>query len=125
MIRPPGLVILIKWSKTLQRGEDAHLLPLPKIPGSPLCPYQAYIDMLSVCPTQSPNDPLLRIPQRKDGQSSILTSGKLAQAFKAILTALGYSPKVFSLHSLRAGGASACFSAGVDYIHFVEARYLA
>lgn len=116
MIRPPGLVILIKWSKTLQRGENAHLIPLPKIPGSPLCPNQAYIDMLSVCPTLSPNDPLLRIP-RKDGHLSVLTSGKLAQAFKAIITPFGYSPKSFSLHSLRAGGASTCFAAGVDYVH--------
>ena len=84
MMRPPGLVILLKWSKTPQRGEDSHLIPLPAISGSPLCPYQAYKTMLSACPTSSPNDPLLGIP-RKSRRPDVLTCGKLAQAFKAII----------------------------------------
>ena len=35
LVLPPGLVLLIKWSKT--RESPGHPLPLPAVPGHPLC----------------------------------------------------------------------------------------
>ena len=61
---------------------------------------------------------MLGIP-RKSRRPDVLTCGKLAQAFKAFITSLGYTQQAYtcSLHSLRAGGASTSFAAGVDYVH--------
>ena len=116
LINPPGLILILKWSKTIQHGKAPHLIPLPAIPGNPLCPYQAYMDMLATCPTRSPNDPLLQIQGRHNNRT-ILTTAHLSQAFQVMVQALGYPPDSYSLHSLRAGGASAAFRAGVNYIH--------
>ena len=57
----PGLIVILRWSKTLQRGEKAHLVPLPHRPGHPLCPTQAYQDLLRITPTESPNHPILQV----------------------------------------------------------------
>ena len=61
LLRNPGVVVIIKWTKTLQRGERAHLVPLPARPGHPLCPLRAYNDMLKTCPTLSPSPIYARI----------------------------------------------------------------
>lgn len=51
------LIILIKWSKTLQCHERVVTIPLAAIPGHPLCPVSAYTAMLSVMPGKD-NEPL-------------------------------------------------------------------
>lgn len=117
LFHPPGLVIIIKWTKTIQRGEQTPLVPLPLIPGSPLCPVQAYKDMLALVPSISPNAPLLVIPCAHSKNRKIVTVTQLAGVFNVIMDQLGYARHLYSLHSLRAGGASAAFNAGVDFIH--------
>lgn len=114
LLHPPGIVIILKWSKTIQRGQAVPLIPLPRIPGSPLCPLQAYNDMLQLCPTVTPNTPLLQLPGH---QRKTVTIKLLGQVFHAILDQLGYPAALYSLHSLRAGGATAAFNAGVEYTH--------
>ncbi len=112
IISPPGLIVVLKWTKTLQRGDQTHLVPLPEIPNSPACPVLAYQHMANIFPTRSSNDPLLTL----SGKSPrIITCGQLRKAFNAIITNLGYNPHAYSLHSLRAGGATAAYKAGVDY----------
>lgn len=117
LFHPPGLVIIVKWTKTIQRGERTPLIPLPAIPGSPLCPVQAYKDMLTLAPTMSPNAPLLQLPGQGHARTTTLTVRQLAQVFNTILVHLGYTKHMYSLHSLRAGGATSAFNAGVDFIH--------
>lgn len=114
LFQPPGLVILLKWSKTIQRGEKVHLIPLPAIPGSPLCPHAAYVSMLRAFPTMSQHDPLLQIRRPGSRRISPLTSEALSRAFKSLMECLGHNPHDYSLHSLRAGGATAAYHAGVD-----------
>lgn len=110
----PGLVIIQKWSKTNQRGGQPHLIPLPAIQGSPLCPVAAYTAMLEVAPTSHPNQPLLcttgsRLPGRP------LTTTWLGQSFAIMMDTLGYSHTRYSLHSLRRGGATTSYQAGVSF----------
>lgn len=113
---PPGLVIILKWTKTIQRGQHIPMIPLPSVTGSPLCPCSAYRQMLQVCPTRSPNDPLLLLPGPGKVRKT-LTSCQISRAFQACMLTLGYPDKAYSLHSLRAGGATAAYTAGVDYVH--------
>ena len=41
-----GILVHIKWSKTIQAGERYVLVPLAALPGSPLCPLQATLSLL-------------------------------------------------------------------------------
>ena len=113
LVRPPGLVIILKWSKSCQRGEEGSTVPLPKIPAHPLCPLQAYREMLAVSPTHHPNQPLLMITGARTHRPS-LTTGQLTRTLQDLMTTLGYSASQYSLHSLRAGGATTAYHAGVD-----------
>lgn len=117
LLQPPGIVVILKWTKTIQRGENVPLIPIPRIPGSLICPYQAYMDMLRVSPTRHSNDPLLAMPGKHGKPPTPLTCSHLRRAFCAIVSALGYPPRSYSLHSLRAGGATDAYNAGVDYLH--------
>ena len=117
-LHPPGLVILIKWSKCNQRRESQQVIPIAQMPGHPLCPKQAYIDMLADTPNQDPNSPLLQIPGKPLGKSkSPFTVSQLRVCFTTIMDSLCYNHKQYSLHSLRRGGATLAFKAGVSYIH--------
>jgi hypothetical protein len=41
-LTPSGLIIAIKWTKTLQKRGYPVRIPLPRIPGSSLCPTRAF-----------------------------------------------------------------------------------
>ena len=47
---PPGVHLLIKWTKTMQTRDTVKLLKLPSLQGSPLCPVQALKTLLLVSP---------------------------------------------------------------------------
>ena len=109
---PPGMVVLIKWSKTMQTGQHV-LLPVPTIRHIH-CPVRALRAMLTDhTPTRDyRNSPLFRHPQH---QNLAVTTSYLAQALGTILTALQYPAHQYSLHSMRRGGASAAYHAGVNH----------
>ena len=50
-----GLIILLKWSKTVQCSE--RIVPLALIPGHPLCPVSAFNNMCQAVPSGT-NQPL-------------------------------------------------------------------
>ncbi len=113
IIHPPGLILIIKWGKCNQKREKPLLVPLPEIPGHHLCPKRAYTEMVHAVPNADANSPLLQMPLSRIPFST----RTLATCFSEIITHLGYSTSAYSLHSLRRGGATAAFSAGVDHVH--------
>ena len=58
----PGLIIILKWSKTSQSSHKHELIPFPEIHGHRLCPVCAYNEMVTSIPTTSPNQPLFVFP---------------------------------------------------------------
>ena len=56
-----GCFLHIKWSKTRQHKEGIHIVPLPSIPHSPLCPVTAIHHFFSLVPA-SPDDPFFCFP---------------------------------------------------------------
>ena len=48
LVGDAGLLITLKWSKTNQLGKRAVQIPVPKIPGSVLCPWSAYTSLRRV-----------------------------------------------------------------------------
>ena len=92
IIHPPGLVVILKWTKTSQTSCNHHLVPIPEIKGHALCPVNTYHDMVTTIPA-SPNQPLLLIPR---------PSGRLTTNHTYISTAIqrntrhsGIQPKRF------------------------------
>ena len=113
LFHPPGIIIIMKWSKTLQSAASCHLVPIPGIPGHTLCPVQAFQDMVAIIPSAGPNTPLLMLP----GRTGALGLDKLSRAFKVLLSTAGCDTTKYSLHSLRRSGATAAYTAGVDFTH--------
>lgn len=112
------LLITLKWSKTNQFGNRHHVVPVLAMPGSKICPVQAYMNMCRLVPG-SGNDPLFRIPQ---GQGLVpLTYPVWERKLKELVAAIGHEPSAYSTHSCRRGGATYMSSVGVskEYIMLV------
>ena len=57
-----GAVLRIKWSKTLQHKDRLLFVPLPLIPGSPLCPVSAILQFFSLVPAPA-SAPFFCVPR--------------------------------------------------------------
>ena len=111
VFKPPGLVLSLKWSKTLQTLGSTPLVPLPAMPGHHLDPRQAYLDLLRLSPTLSRDQPLLMFVRQ--GVNNVLTSPLLNKLLSDLLNKLGLDSSKFSFHSLRRGGATTAYHGGV------------
>ena len=110
----PGLVILLKWSKTNQYGQNNELVPLAESI-DPLCPVKAYREMEDLVPTQSENQPLLSLPTSSSHISDPVHPDWLAKMLSISLLQMGEDPTVYSFYSLCRSGATAAFAAGVEF----------
>ena len=112
IITPPGLAVILKWTKTLQVMDKTPLVAIPQLQGQATDPLAAYKDLLAVSPTTKNNQPLLTMVSK--GKTVAVTSGALGRALRIMVAELGYDTKLYSLHSLRRGGATAAYRDGVD-----------
>ena len=107
-IKAGTMAIKVKWSKTQQTLGDCQVVNLHPLPGSPLCPVAAlHRAQHSRKAKVKPSDPLISFT---DGNP--ITLGYIKRAWASALSALNLSPKTYSLHSLRRGGASYCYYEG-------------
>ena len=110
MFSPDKVVILIKWSKTLQCNNDIKLLTIPRIPNSILCPVTALANLLALTPEGS-NLPLFQV---KVNQNWVpLTDTKVRRHFALILTKLNLGPG-YTFHTFRRSGATFAFNNNVS-----------
>ena len=114
---PRGLVVRIKWSKTIQRAADLKTIVLPPTADPKVCPIKAHAACRAASPSLQPTAPLLAF---KDGNP--VTARYLARRWTAALQAAGYSPSAYSLHSLRKGGASYAYNEGDARLNDVMAQ---
>lgn len=110
ILKPWGLLICFKWSKTLQFGERKLIIPISAIPGSPLCPALAFSKMCSLIPAPL-SSPAFVVPA--NGQLQTLTYSSYTGHLRHLLALAGHAPERYSGHSFRRGGATAAFKAGV------------
>ena len=72
--------------------------------------------MCTIAPA-APNEPLLVFPPHKGGEKpKTVTVRWLAAMMRFLLTEVGADSSVYSLHSLRRGGATQAYQAGVDFL---------
>lgn len=112
LFQTPGIVIIMKWAKTIQSFDQLPLIPIPAIPGAILDPCAAYKALLKLAPTRRANDPLLCLPRRNG--ITVVTTTHLSHCLRIMLESLSLDPSSYSLHSLRRSGATAAYAAGVD-----------
>ena len=98
MLAPPGHLILVKWSKTLQSVDGSLALPIPEVPGYPADLIAAYQNLLASSLTSSPNHQLLSF--YKDNVLDMVTVSMLTKALSVMLDALRLDSAMFSLHTL-------------------------
>ena len=102
-----GLNIKLKWTKTIQRSADATSVLLAPIKGSPACPLAAFKRYAATRPTPTGHAPLLTY---EDGKP--VTTRYIARRWATLLNKVGHSTSIYSLHSLRKGGASFAYNDG-------------
>ena len=106
-----GLEVKVRWSKTIQNHERTLSVPIPLIPGHPLCPVTAVIKAFSLSPTAPPVGPAFVVP----GLSQLmpLSYPQFVKHLRKLLTRLGLRAQLFAGHSFRRGGASFALQAGL------------
>ena len=90
---PPGLVVIAKWTKTIQTMDNVPVLPVPKVPGSPADPVAAYRALLKDFPSRHPNQPLLGYLHQ--GCRVVVTIAMLSSAPQRATHSSG--PRLFTL----------------------------
>lgn len=105
-----GAVLRIRWTKTRQHKEGLLLIPLPRIPGSALCPVSALLHYFTIVPASS-SAPLFCLPSPSGVRP--LTFSIFSASLKHLISAIGLDPQHFSPHSFRRGGATFAFQSGV------------
>ena len=109
-ICPWGLVICVRWSKTIQFKQRRLLIPVVRLPpGHPLCAVQAYEHHLHCHPAPSSSPAFLK---SSDGEIKPITYDALGTKLRSVLASVGLDPSKYSTHSLRRGGASYAFKCG-------------
>ncbi|XP_078360978.1 uncharacterized protein LOC144645323 [Oculina patagonica] len=118
---PWGVLITLRWSKTIQFRERVVKIPLPLIQNSPLCPVAAIQRALSFIAHPPQPSPVFMWVDLTSLSLRIFTYSQFLKRLRAILQALGLSARDYACHSFRRGGASFAFQAGlpIDLINIL------
>ena len=111
-----GVVLVIKWSKTMQNRKDFTTVSLPNLAGLNLCPIMALKIMFATF-KGTDNSPVFLIPRSKGLVP--LTDSVARKHLKDFFKALSLS-KVLTFHDFRRGGAAWAFFQGVPLEHIMK-----
>ena len=104
----PGILLIVRWTQTIQVVGRTSVLPIPSIPGHPADPVGAYKHRwLRHRPPPPTNLDLLTFTSHS-GMVTV-TVRMLAQSLCVMLQELGLDSTLYSLHSVRSGGATAAY----------------
>ena len=106
-----GVVLSVRWSKTIQYRQKTLYIPLPRICDSPFCPSAALLLCVSSLPKGDKPTPLFSYAS-VSGPQPITYSIFLAR-LHLCLSKLGLDPSLYSGHSFRRGGASFALECGL------------
>ena len=117
---PWGIILVVRWSKTIQYRDRTLLVPVPKIAHSSLCPLSAVTRAFKLAGVYQSNKSASApaFTYLEDGVLKTLTYTTFTTKLKRTLDLCGYDSSRFSGHSFRRGGASFALHCGVpsDYI---------
>ena len=88
------LIILVKWSKTLQQSRQGSYIMLPRLLGSNICPWQAYRQMSQSEPSGA-NAPLFVC------NGTPITQSQVRAHLSKVNRVLGLDPTTHTFHTFR------------------------
>lgn len=107
-----GLLVLFKWTKTIQCQERRLFLPLVSIDNSPICPVQMFHRMCSL--TSAPKSAPAFLYKVSKHKFISVNKSQFVTFLRAKLEIAGVThPRLYRGHSFRRGAASFAFSCGV------------
>jgi integrase len=107
-----AIIVTVRFTKTAQYNAGARTIVIQGVRGGLLDPVRWLARYFAMVP--APPDSPCFVARDAQGQLRPLQYAALVGRLKAWLAAAGYDPAAFSGHSLRRGGATAAFQAGVD-----------
>ena len=110
-VHPWGIMISIKWSKTIQCGERILQTPIPLLKNHPLCPVNAVVNAFSLTRYASSDGPAFVIYQK--GKFLPYSPTKFVTQLRGLLNLIGLPAKDYSGHSFRRGSASWAIQNGI------------
>ena len=118
-VRPceQGLLLDLKWTKTLQAQHGVTTIPLSSLSDQRICPVAAWNLYRHMLPGVSPSRTTPLLLTTAPPISKTISASTLRAMFLRATLAAGLSDKNYTPHSLRRGGASFCFQAGVPLEH--------
>ena len=99
-----GIMVLFRWSKTIQFQSRVLEIPLPRLAGSALCPAQAVHMIYQRTKGASPSGPAF---VTREGDNFVPLSCKVfITQVRVAIEQLGVNSQSYAGHSFRRGGAS-------------------
>ena len=111
LLTHPGLQIVVKWTKTVQKCNTFKTIPIGTIPGSPLCPISAFLAYTRRFPARD-NHPMFYF-HGHSGKVVIATELHVRTALATVLRALHLDTKQYGFHTFRRSGATLAYNMGV------------
>jgi len=108
-----GILIVIRWSKTIQFREREVKIPIPCIPYSKLCPVTATNHAFHFTLNDTTNSQAFNYLDQSTDTHKCFTYGMFINKLKHHLTLIGVNPANYSGHSFRRGGASFAYQSGI------------
>ena len=105
-ITKSGLVLQLKWAKNMQCSLQPKNISIPSVKDESVDPAATFKRMCSLVPA-GPNSPLFMLHHNQP-----LTVEKLRSVFRHLCDKIDLDHSVFSLHSLRRGGATEAYIKG-------------
>ena len=109
IIAEDQVLVIIKWSKTMQNRQELRTISLPMLGLSPLCPAMALRSLLAWIPGDA-NAPLFQI--RRTHASIPLTDSVACRHLHSVSDGLNLSPHL-TFYDFRRSGATWAFHHGV------------
>ena len=108
-----GILLQVRWSKTIQFRKRVVEIPLPCIPNSPIRPYQATRDVFEFTRAAPHSSHAFSWIDHRTLLIHCLTYHVFLTKLKSCLSSLGHDTSLYAGHSFRQGGASFAFQTGV------------
>ena len=109
---PWGVLLRVRWSKTIQFRERVIQIPLVRVPGSPFCPVAAVSWAFSFT-SQAPVSSQAFQWVQPNLSLRCFTYSLFMNKLRACLNQCGLAGMDFGSHSFRRGGASLAFQVGI------------
>ena len=105
------MMVEIRWSKTIQHREKILRVPVLPAKNKAICPVFWVHYMVQKIPAQT-GEPVLTLVCGNNRLA--LSANQLIYRFRKWLILIGEEPSIFSLHSLRRGGATFAYQSNME-----------